>query len=164
MCAIRPEKGVNSTESSIFWKNLKPGFMSAKITAVALCLTLIISGMYAQEKEYKVKVFDLQDVVTTLDRASSSSSSSCETSDFPVYQGSTKMDVNFADLKSIIVRHDIPAEDPNNYVTVELEFLNGSSDLYEMVKHIRITGRGKSGSFSKKIMEINLLEIVHKMY
>jgi hypothetical protein len=138
--------------------------MSAKKLAVALCLALMVSGMFAQEKEYKVKVFDLQDVITTLDRASSSSSSSCESSDFPVYQGSTKKEVNFADLKSIIVRHDKPADDPNNYVTVELEYLNGSSDLYEMVKHIRITGSGASGSFSKKIMEINMLEIVHKMY
>jgi hypothetical protein len=138
--------------------------MSAKKLAVALCLALMVSGMFAQEKEYKVKVFDLQDVITTLDRASSSSSSSCESSDFPVYQGSTKKEVNFADLKSIIVRHDKPADDPNNYVTVELEYLNGSSDLYEMVKHIRITGSGESGSFSKKIVEINMLEIVHKMY
>lgn len=138
--------------------------MSAKRLVVALCLTLLVSGSFAQEKDYKVKVFDLQDVVTTLDRASSSSSSSCESSDFPVYQGSTKTEVNFADLNSILVRHDKPAEDPNNYVTVELEYLNGSTALYEMVKHIRITGTGEAGSFSKKIMEINMLEIVHKRY
>lgn len=137
--------------------------MSAKRLAVALCLALMVAGSFAQEKEYKVKVFDLQDVITTLDRASSSSSSSCESSDFPVYQGSTKTEVNFGDLKSIIVRHDKPAEDPNNYVTVELEFLDGSTGLYEMVKHIRITGTSESGSFSKKIMEINLIEIVHKV-
>ena len=138
--------------------------MSAKRLVVALCLALLVSGSFAQEKDYKVKVFDLQDVVTTLDRASSSSSSSCESSDFPVYQGSTKTEVNFADLNSIIVRYDKPAEDPNNYVTVELEYVNGNSGLYEMVKHIRITGTGESGSFSKKIMEINMLEIVHKNY
>jgi hypothetical protein len=137
--------------------------MKAKRLCVALCFTLMVSGSFAQEKEYKVKVFDLQDVITTLDRASSSSSSSCESSDFPVYQGSEKTEVNFADLISIIVRHDRPAEDPNNYVTVELEFLNGNTGLYEMVKHIRITGSGESGSFSKKIMDINLLEIVHKI-
>jgi len=137
--------------------------MSAKRLAVALCLALMVSGSFAQEKKYKVKVFDLQDVITTLDRASSSSSSSCESSDFPVYQGSTKTEVNFGDLNSIIVRHDVPAEDPNNYVTVELEFLDGNSGLYEMVKHIRITGTSESGSFSKKIVEINLIEIVHKV-
>ena len=126
-------------------------------------LALAAGLLFAQEGEYKVKVFDLKDQTTVLTRVSSSSSSSCETSDFPVYQGSEKTDVNFADLKSIIVRHDQPAGDPNNYITVELEYLDGSTGLYEMVKHIRITGTSDSGSFSMKIMDISILEIMHKV-
>ena len=126
-------------------------------------LALMAGLLFAQEGEYKVKVFDLKDQTTVLSRVSSSSSSSCETSDFPVYQGSEKTDVNFAELKSIVVRHDQPAGDPNNYITVELEFLDGSTGLYEMVKHIRITGTGESGNFSMKIMEISILEIMHKV-
>jgi len=138
--------------------------MSAKRVFTALLVAMIVAGVYAQKKEYKVKVFDLQDVTTVLNRVSSSSSSSCETSDFPVYQGSTKTDINFADLKSVIVRHDQPAKDPNNYLTVELEFLNGKTGLYEMVKQIRITGTSESGSFTKKIMEVNMIEVMHKSY
>jgi len=136
--------------------------MSVKRVITALCLLMFVTGIFAQKKEYTVKVFDLQDVVTTLHQVSSSSSSSCESADFPVYQGSEKTDVNFEVLKSIVVRHDRPASDPNNYVTVELEYLNGTSGLYEMVKHIRITGTSESGNFSMKIMDINLLEIMHK--
>lgn len=131
---------------------------------MALLVTLIVTGVFAQKKEYTVKVFDLQDVTTVLENVSSSSSSSCESSDFPVYQGATKTDINYADLKSIIVRHDQPAEDPNNYVTVELEFMNGKTDLYEMVKHIRITGTSESGNFSIKIKDVNMIEVMHKPY
>lgn len=147
-----------------FGQNCKRTPMNAKRIIPTLWLVLLVAGVFAQQKDYKVKVFDLQDQTVVLQDVSSSSSSSCESSDFPVYQGTEKKEVNYADLKSIMVRHDLPAEDPNNYVTVELEFLDGKTSLYEMVKHIRITGSSEAGSYSKKISEINMLEILHKPY
>lgn len=153
-----------AAESVIFRTKFKHVVMSTKRVFTALLVVLIVTGVSAQKKEYKVKVFDLQDQTTILTKVSSSSSSSCESSDFPVYQGSTKTDIDFADLKSVIVRHDQPAEDPNNYITVELEFLNGKTGFYEMVKQIRIVGTSEAGSFSKKIIEVNMIEVLHKPY
>ncbi len=59
--------------------------------------------------------------------------------------------------------HDLKASDPNNYVSVELTFKDGKTGIYEMVKHIRFTGKTEEGNFSLKVMETNTVEIVHKM-
>lgn len=138
--------------------------MKAKNLIAAVLFTLLVSGLSAQNRELKVKIVDLNNVTTVVTNVSTSSSSSCNTSDFPVYQGSTKADVNFADLKSIIIRHDKPAEDPNNYLTVELEFKDGKSGLYEMIKHIRFTGVTESGDFSIKAQEVSMIDVVEKYY
>ena len=138
--------------------------MKARRMIVVMALALMASAMYAQDRELKVKVVDLKDVSTVIKRVSTSSSTSCDSSDFPVYQGSTKTDVNFADLQSVIVRHDKPAEDANNYVTVELQFKDGKSGLYEMVKHVRISGVSDAGDFSIKIKDVNVMDVVEKYY
>jgi hypothetical protein len=121
-----------------------------------------VMGTFAQEQKLTVKITDLKKVTTTLTNPSTSSSSSCNTSDFPVYQGSTLKEIDFADLTWISVRHDLRASDPNNYVSVELTFTDGNTGIYEMVKHIRFSGKTEEGNFNLKVMETNTVEIVHK--
>ena len=128
----------------------------------AILLMAFVMGTFAQE-QVVVKITDLEKVTTTLSNATTSSSSSCNTSDFPVYQGSTLKEIDFADLTWISVRHDLTPSDPNNYISVELTFKDGKTGIYEMVKHIRFTGRTSEGSFSLKVMETNTVEVVQKL-
>jgi hypothetical protein len=138
--------------------------MNARRMITAGLVALMATGVFAQSRELKVKIVDLNDVSTVVTNVSTSSSSSCHTSDFPVYQGSTTTDVNFADLKSVIVRHDKPAEDSNNYITVELLFKDGKSGLYEMIRHIRFTGVSEKGDFSIKVLDVNMIDVLEKYY
>jgi hypothetical protein len=123
-------------------------------------LATFAMASFTQEQQLTVKITDLEGVTTTLTNASSSSSSSCNTSDFPVYQGSTPKDVDFADLTWVSVRHDLTPSDPNNYVSVELTFKDGKTAVYEMVKHIRFTGRTEEGNFSLTVVKTNTVEVV----
>jgi len=130
----------------------------------ALLLMTFVLGTFAQGERVTVKITDLKNVTTSLANATTSSSSSCNTSDFPVYQGSTLKEVNLAELTWISVRHDLKASDPNNYVSVELTFKDGKTAVYEMVKHIRFSGRNAEGnSVNIKVLDINTVEIVQKM-
>jgi len=129
---------------------------------IALLLVSVGLAAYAQGTSVTVKITDLKKVTTTVQNASSSSSSSCGTSDFPVYQGSTLQDIDIADLTWISVRHDLSPSDPS-YIKVELTFRNGSSGIYEMVRYIRFTGKTDEGSFALMVKDINTIEIVHKV-
>jgi hypothetical protein len=106
-----------------------------------------------------MKVTDLDNVTTTVQNATSSSSSSCNTSDFPVYQGPEEKDVNIADLTWISVRHDLTPSDPN-YVKLELTFKDGSTGIYEMVRYVRFAGKTEEGDFAKMVKDINTIQIV----
>lgn len=137
--------------------------MKQKSFWTAILLMAFVMGTFAQGQGPTVKITDLKKVTTTLTNASSSSSSSCNTSDFPVYQGSTLKEIDFADLTWISVRHDLTSSDPNNYISVELTFKDGKTGIYEMVKHIRFTGKTEEGSFSLKVTETNTVEVVQKL-
>lgn len=134
--------------------------MKAKHILSLLMLISFAIGLQAQVVE--VKVTDLDKVTTTITKATTSSSSSCNSSDFPVYQGSTLKEIDFADITWVSVRHDLKASDPNNYMSVELTFKDGKTGIYEIVKHIRFTGQTPEGSYSKKVKDINTVEIIHK--
>ena len=151
-------------ENEYLLPDLKQIDMNARRMITILMFAVITTGLFAQDRELKVKIVDLKDVSTVVTNVSTSSSSSCDTSDFPVYQGSSKTDVNFADLKSVIVRHDKPAEDSNNYITVELLFKDGKSGLYEMIRHIRFTGESEKGDFSIKVLDVNIIDVLEKYY
>lgn len=127
----------------------------------ALLILAFVLGSHAQEQGVTAKITDLEKVTTTLENPSTSSSSSCNTSDFPVYQGSTLKEIDFSDLTWISVRHDITPSDPNNYISVELTFTDGKTGVYEMVKHIRFTGKTEEGSFSLKVKDTNTVEVIH---
>ncbi|MEA3460907.1 MAG: hypothetical protein U9R49_03435 [Bacteroidota bacterium] len=128
----------------------------------ALLLVTFAMGTYAQGEDVTAKITDLEKVTTTVQNASSSSSSSCGTSDFPVYQGTDLKDVDIADLTWISVRHDLTPSDPS-YIKVELTFKDGREEIYEMVRYIRFTGKTEEGSFAMMVKDINTIEIVQKI-
>ena len=113
----------------------------------------------AQDTDVTVKITDLEKVTTTVRNVSSSSSSSCGTSDFPIYLGT---DVDIADLTWISVRHDLTPTD-QNYIKLELTFKDGTSGIYEMIKYIRFTGKTEEGGFAIQVKDINTIEIVQKI-
>lgn len=135
-----------------------------KLRTIWTALLLVSFGLatYAQGEGVTVKVNDLKKVTTTVRNASSSSSSSCGTSDFPVYQGTEARDVDIADLTWISVRHDLTPSDPS-YIKLELTFKDGSTGIYEMVRYIRFTGKTDEGNFSMMVKDINTIEIIHKI-
>ena len=128
---------------------------------IALLLATFVMASHAQDKTVKVNITDLKKVTTTVTNASTSSSSSCNTSDFPVYQGSDMKDIDIADLSWISVRHDLTPSDPN-YVSLELTFMDGSKGIYEMVKYIRFTGAAEEEKFALEVKDINTVEVVHQ--
>ena len=125
----------------------------------ALLLASFGLAIYAQDRDVTVKITDLEKVTTTVRNVSSSSSSSCGTSDFPIYLGT---DVDIADLTWISVRHDLTPTDPN-YIKLELTFKDGTSGIYEMIKYIRFTGKTEEGNFAIQVKDINTIEIVQKI-
>lgn len=135
-----------------------------KLRTIWTALLLVSFGLaaYAQGEGVTVKVNDLKKVTTTVRNASSSSSSSCGTSDFPVYQGTETQDVDIADLTWISVRHDLTPSDPS-YIKLELTFKDGRTGIYEMVRYIRFTGKTDEGNFSMMVKDINTIEIIHKI-
>lgn len=132
--------------------------MKQRTFLTALLLLSFGLATLAQEKSVTVKITDLNKVTTTVRNASTSSSSSCGTSDFPVYLGT---DVDIADLTWISVRHDLPPSDPNN-IKLELTFKDGSTGIYEIIKYIRFTGETEEENFAIMVKDINTIEIVQK--
>lgn len=133
--------------------------MTRRTVCTLLLLISFAAASFAQGKSVSAKITDLEKVTTTVSNASSSSSSSCGTSDFPVYQGTETMDVDIADLSWISVRHDLTPTDPN-YIKLELTFKDGSTGIYEMVRYIRFIGNTEEGSFAIMVKDINTIQIL----
>ena len=136
--------------------------MKLRILWTVFLIAAVMMTASAQGRGVTVKITDLKKVTTTVQNASSSSSSSCGTSDFPVYQGTETKDVDIADLTWISVRHDLTPSDPS-YIKLELTFKNGTSGIYEMVRYIRFTGKTEEESFAIQVKDINTIEIVQKI-
>jgi hypothetical protein len=134
--------------------------MKLKKTVTVLILALVVLGTYAQEKVPPVRIVDIKNVATKVYGASSSSSTSSQSPDFPVLRGGSRRDVNLNDLSWITVRHDLPASD-NIYITVELTFRDGKTETLEMIRSIRFTGKTDNGDFSIEVKDINTLQVLH---
>ncbi len=128
--------------------------------AAFFTLTYCNHAFAQDEQAVTAKITPVEGETVTVHRASTSSSSSCMTSDFPVYMGTEKVEVDFGELTELYVRHDIPAGDPNNYMSVELIFDDGRKGIYEMVKHIRFTGQTDDGSYSIRVPDVNMIQVV----
>ena len=137
--------------------------MMTKRTICALLLLGTIGiGLNAQGGVVTAKITNLEKETITLSNTSSSSSSSCNTADVPVYQGTDQQGLDFADLTWISVRHDLTPSDPN-YIKLEIDFKNGSSGIYEAVRYMRITGSTEDGNVGIMLKDINTIEIVQKI-
>jgi hypothetical protein len=139
----------------------KPLPMFLKKALATLILSLVIFGLYAQEPS-KVRIVDLEDVATVIDKTTTSSTDG--SGNFPVYLYGEKQMKKFDDLYMILVRHDLPASDPSIYISVELIDMEDKSSIYEMAKYTRISGAAESGSFSIKVKDINTLQVMRKGY
>jgi hypothetical protein len=127
-----------------------------------LTLLLLITALNAQDHASKLRIVDLENVATVIDKATTSSSEGQD--DFPVYQQGEKQIKEFDDFYMILVRHDLDASDPNIYICVELIDINENSSVYEMAKYMRISGAAESGPFSIKVKDINSMQILRKGY
>ena len=129
------------------------------IWTVLILLSFGIGGI-AQEGGTTAKITDLKKVTTTVTNVSSSSSSSCGTSDFPIFLGD---DVDIADLTWISVRHDLTPSDPN-YIKLELTYKDGNTGIVEMIRYIRFTGKTEEGNYSIMVKDINTIQIIPSGY
>ncbi len=127
-----------------------------------LLLALTVAGSFAQEKSVKAKITDLEKVTVAVERLTTSSSSCGSGSDFPVYQDGQLVEMDFNEVSWLTVRHDLTPSNPNIYISVELEFTNGRSGIYEMIKHIRFSGETADGEFSIKVKNINTIQIIRR--
>ena len=132
------------------------GFFSA-----TLIFLFFFAGL-AQEQEQVLKITDLEGNTTLVSEASSSSSTSCNSPDFPALRGGSRKDINFGELTWITVLHHKPANDPESYVKVELTFKDGVSEEYEMIKYVRFTGKAGQENFSIQVKDINTVQVLSR--
>ncbi len=133
--------------------------MIRRILSSALLLLVLLGGLAAQDQEQILKITDLKGVTTIVTSASSSSSISCNSPDFPVLRGGTRKDVNFGELTWITVLHHKTVKDPEIYVKVELTLKDGVIEEYEMIRNVRFTGTSGLDDFSILVEEINTVQI-----
>lgn len=126
-----------------------------------LVLALVVTGASAQESGVTLKIIDINNVTTIVKEATSSSASSCNSPDFPVLRGGERKDINFNDLSWVTVLHDRPVNDENIYINVELTLENGKTEVHEMIKNIRFTGKSDQGDFSIQVKDISTVQVLN---
>jgi hypothetical protein len=134
--------------------------MNLKKLISALVLLSWIVGVNAQQQRFMIRVVDNHNQTLMVENATSSSSSSCNSSDFPVYHDGSRSDVNLRDLNRIIVHPDRSTKNDEIYVAVELIDRNGESSMTEMIRNIRFMGQTGDGRFSRKIEDIQTVDVV----
>ena len=135
--------------------------MNKKRIILAGIIILIINGIYAQKTVPTIKVMDIEKVTTLVQSASTSSSSSCNSPDFPVIKGGSRKDINFNDLSWISVLHGIPSKEGKVYIPVELTLRNGETEMVDMIRNIRITGKTDKGEFSIQVKDISSVQVLY---
>ncbi|MGW8316417.1 MAG: hypothetical protein ACWGNV_12510 [Bacteroidales bacterium] len=133
-----------------------------KIRQLVILFTLMVmaTGLNAQGQRFMIKITDTQNQSTLLENATSSSSSSCNSSDFPVMQEGTRTDVNFRDLNKILVHPERSTQNDEMYVAVELIHRDGSSEMTEMIRSVRMMGNSDQGRYGKRIDEIREVDVI----
>jgi len=134
--------------------------MKTKWIPLAFVLIFFATGLIAQGQRFMVRITDTQDQTALLDNATSSSSSSCNSSDFPVLQQGTRTDVNFRDLNKIVVHPDRATQNDEIYVAVELIHRDGTSEMTEMIRSVRLMGNTDDGRYRKRIDEIHQVDVI----
>ncbi len=129
-------------------------------TAISVILLFLATGLYAQDQRFMVRITDTQNQSTLVENATSSSSSSCNSSDFPVMQNGSRTDVNFRDLNKLVVHPERSTGNNDMYVAVELFHRDGTSEMTEMIRSIRLMGNTDEGRYGKKIDEIREVDVI----
>lgn len=125
----------------------------------AIIVVLITGTAYTQNTGATIKITDNDDVATIITRASSSSSSSCNSPDFPVIRGGSYKNINFSELSRIIVYPYLPTDDPN-YIKIELVPKEGEPEKLDIIKYIRFTGYADQEKFGIRVMDIKMVEVM----
>ena len=125
-------------------------------------MMILMGGLFAQETVPSVRIIDISDETTMVQSPSSSSSTSCNSSDFPVLRHGITEAVNFNDVSWITVRHDITPSNSDIYVTVELTSKSDEVRQVEMAKNMRISGKTEEGNFAIQVKKISTLQVLHK--
>lgn len=134
--------------------------MKIRKLVISLAMVLIAAGLNAQGQRFMLKITDTQNQSTLVENATSSSSSSCNSSDFPVMQEGTRTDVNFRDLNKILVHPERSTKNDELYVAVELIHRDGTSEMTEMIRNVRLMGNSDQGRYGKKIDEIREVNVI----
>ena len=75
-------------------------------------------------------------------------------------QNGTRTDVNFRDLNSIVVHPERSTQNDEIYVAVELVHRDGSSEMTEMIRSVRLMGSTGEGRYRKRIDEIREVSVI----
>ena len=134
--------------------------MKNLFTVISVILLFPAAGLFAQGQRFMVRITDTQDQSTLVENASSSSSYSCNSPDFPVMQDGNRTHVNFRDLNKIVVHPERSTENDDIYVAVELVHRDGTSEMTEMIRSIRLMGNTDEGRYRKKIDEIREVDVL----
>lgn len=134
--------------------------MKIRQLVISFTLMFLAVGLNAQGQRFMVKITDTQNQSTLLENATSSSSSSCNSSDFPVMQEGTRTDVNFRDLNKILVHPERSTKNDEMFVAVELIHRDGSSEMTEMIRSVRLMGNSDQGRYGKRIDEIREVDVI----
>jgi hypothetical protein len=134
--------------------------MRTLLAGLTFILLLMAVGVVAQEQRFMVRITESGDRTVLLENATSSSSSSCNSSDFPVMQNGSRTDVNFRDLNSIVVHPERSTQNDEIYVAVELIRRDGSSEMTEMIRSVRLMGNTEEGRYRKRIDEIREVSVI----
>ncbi len=134
--------------------------MRTLFAGLTFILLFVTVGAVAQEQRFMVRITESGDRTVLLENATSSSSSSCNSSDFPVMQNGTRTDVNFRDLNSIVVHPERSTQNDEIYVAVELIHRDGSSEMTEMIRSVRLMGNTEEGRYRKRIDEIREVSVI----
>lgn len=127
--------------------------------SLTLLFSIYFMAATAQNQSATIKITDVNGVVTVVKNPSSSSSSSCNSPDFPALKGGSRRDINFNELKYITV---LPGSSSGSeiYTGVELEYKDGKTEKLEMIKNIRFSGNSDAGDFSIPVKEISMVEVL----
>jgi hypothetical protein len=138
--------------------------MNPMKSILACCFLLAAFAINAQDATTKIKITDLEGVSTVLTRASSSSSNSCNSPDFPVLKGGSRKNVDLNEINWISVLHGEPVSNDQIYIGVELTLKDGTTDQCEMIKNIRFMGQSDQGDFSIEVKDVSTVQVLHDQW
>jgi len=122
-------------------------------------LFVLATGLDAQDGNPTIRITDVKGETTEVSFASSSSSSSCNSPDFPAIRGGERTDISFNKLKYITIMPYKATSNEVLYISAELEYRDGTKEEVEMSRHIRFSGKAGNDDFSIPVTEISMVQV-----